>query len=123
VTRSLVEPYLRLGLELGRHVEGVVDAYYGPPELAEAVDAGPPVDPRALVSAAERLLDELEDGWLAEQRGAARLDRLPGGGHERPLRQRYLAELPEGGPERCNPVIRPGCRSRTLERNRAARAG
>jgi hypothetical protein len=67
VTPSLVERYLRLGLELGRHAEGVVDAYYGPPELAEAVDAVPPVDPRALVSAAEQLLDELEDGWLRDQ--------------------------------------------------------
>jgi Phosphoinositide phospholipase C, Ca2+-dependent len=35
----------------------------------------------------------------------------------------YLATLPEGGPARCNPVIRPrGCRSRRLERTRAARA-
>src|SRR5437870_13873569 len=40
---------------------------YGPPELAAAVDAEPPVDPRALVSAAEALLDELEDGWLRDQ--------------------------------------------------------
>jgi hypothetical protein len=35
----------------------------------------------------------------------------------------YVAALPEGGPARCNPVIRPrGCRSRRLERTRAARA-
>jgi hypothetical protein len=67
VTPSHVERYLRLGLQLGRHVEGIVDAYYGPPKLAEAVDAGPPVDPRSLVSAAELLLDELEDGWLHDQ--------------------------------------------------------
>jgi hypothetical protein len=67
VTQSAVERYLRLGLQLGRHVEGIVDAYYGPPELAAAVDAEPPVDPRALVSAAEGLLDELEDGWLRDQ--------------------------------------------------------
>ena len=64
---SLVERYLRLGLQLGRHVEGIVDAYYGPPELAAAVDAEPPVDPRRLVSAAEALLDEVEDGWLGDQ--------------------------------------------------------
>ena len=67
MTQSAVERYLRLGLQLGRHVEGIVDAYYGPPELAAAVDAEPPVEPRALVSAAERLLDELEDGWLRDQ--------------------------------------------------------
>ena len=59
--------YLRLGLQLGRHVEGIVDAYFGPPELAIAVEAERPVDPRALVSAAEELLDELEDGWLRDQ--------------------------------------------------------
>jgi len=67
LTQSAAERYLRLGLQLGRHVEGIVDAYYGPPELAAAVDAEPPVHPRALVSAAEGLLDELEDGWLRDQ--------------------------------------------------------
>jgi hypothetical protein len=64
---SAVERYLRLGLRLGRHVEGMVDAYYGPPELAAAVEAEPLVDPRVLVSDAELLLDELEDGWLRDQ--------------------------------------------------------
>jgi hypothetical protein len=39
---ELVERYLRLGLHLGRHVEGFVDAYYGPPELAEGLDVVPP---------------------------------------------------------------------------------
>jgi hypothetical protein len=67
VTQSAVERYLRLGLQIGRHVEGIVDAYYGPPELATAVDAEPPADPQALVRAAELLLDELEDGWLRDQ--------------------------------------------------------
>ncbi len=67
MTQSVVERYLRLGLQLGRHVDGIVDAYYGPPELAAAVDAEPPVDPRALVSVAEALLDELADGWLRDQ--------------------------------------------------------
>jgi hypothetical protein len=66
-TQSAAERYLRLGLQLGRHVEGIVDSYYGPPELAAAVEAEPPVDPRELVSVAEALLDELEDGWLRDQ--------------------------------------------------------
>jgi hypothetical protein len=67
VTQSAVERYLRLGLQLGRHVEGIVDAYYGPPELAAAVDTEPPVDPATLVGEAETLLGELEDGWLRDQ--------------------------------------------------------
>jgi hypothetical protein len=67
VSESAAERYLRLGLQLGRHVDGLVDAYYGPPELAAAVAAEPPVDPRALAAAAEALLDELEDGWLRDQ--------------------------------------------------------
>ena len=36
---NVVERYLLLGLRLGRHVDGFVDAYYGPPELAAQVDA------------------------------------------------------------------------------------
>jgi hypothetical protein len=67
MTRSPAERYLRLGLQLGRHVEGIVDAYFGPRELQEAVDAEPPVEPRLLVAAAEALLDELADGWLRDQ--------------------------------------------------------
>ncbi len=62
-----MERYLRLGLQLGRHVDGIVDAYFGPPELAAAVDAEPPVEPKALVAAADALFDELEDGWLRDQ--------------------------------------------------------
>jgi hypothetical protein len=64
---TVSERYLRLGLQLGRHVEGVVDAYFGPAELAAAVDAEPLVDPQVLVAAAEVLLAELADGWLRDQ--------------------------------------------------------
>jgi hypothetical protein len=64
---TAADRYLRLGLQIGRHVEGIVDAYYGPPELAATVDAEPPVDPRTLVADAETLLGELEDGWLRDQ--------------------------------------------------------
>jgi hypothetical protein len=67
VTDSAAERYLRLGLQLGRHVDGIVDAYFGPPELAAAVGAEEPVAPRALFAAAEALLAELEDGWLRDQ--------------------------------------------------------
>ncbi len=67
MTDAAAERYIRLGLQLGRHVDGIVDAYFGPSELAADVDAEPPVDPPELVSAAEALLDELEDGWLRDQ--------------------------------------------------------
>ena len=63
----IIERYLRLGLQIDRHVDGMVDAYYGPPEVAASVDAGPPVDPLELVASAEALLGELEDGWLRDQ--------------------------------------------------------
>jgi len=36
---DVVERYLTLGLRLGRHVDGFVDAYYGPEELKAAIDA------------------------------------------------------------------------------------
>jgi hypothetical protein len=64
---SPAERYLELGLRVGRHVEGIVDAYFGPPELAAAIEAAPPVEPRTLVADAEALLDDLEDGWLRDQ--------------------------------------------------------
>jgi hypothetical protein len=64
---TIVERYLRLGLQLDRHVEGTVDAYFGPPELAEEVRAAPPVDAGTLAGDAEALLGELQDGWLRDQ--------------------------------------------------------
>lgn len=73
---DLVEEYLGLGLALGRHVEGFVDYYYGPPILAERAAAGSPEPPAALADRARRLLAALDAGedldpgrrrWLAAQ--------------------------------------------------------
>jgi hypothetical protein len=64
---SHAERYLRLGLQLGRHDDDVVDAYFGPPELAAAVKTADPVDPARLAASAAELLDELGDGWLRDQ--------------------------------------------------------
>ena len=50
------------GLALGRHVEGFVDAYYGPPELAQRAASGPPRPPAGLESEARDLLADLEAG-------------------------------------------------------------
>jgi hypothetical protein len=61
------ERYLRLGLELGRHSDDIVDSYFGPPELADAVKAADPMAPAELAASAEALLAELDDGWLRDQ--------------------------------------------------------
>ncbi|NUR75205.1 MAG: hypothetical protein HOQ28_02830 [Thermoleophilia bacterium] len=66
------ERYLQLGLRLGKHVDGLVDAYYGPAELQEQVDAEQPAPADQLAADADALLAELPDGWLADQvRGCA----------------------------------------------------
>jgi hypothetical protein len=60
------EAFVLLGLRLGRHVDGLVDSYYGPQELKEQVDAEPLADPAELVAQADALLAQA-DGWLGDQ--------------------------------------------------------
>jgi len=70
---DLLERYLVLGLRLGRHIDGFVDAYYGPPELAaqvEAEDATPPAElaaEAAELAGEQRFADEHRDEWLRAQ--------------------------------------------------------
>jgi hypothetical protein len=54
--------YLHLGLATGRHIEGLVDAYYGPPDLAERVALGAPADPGRLVQDGRDLIAALDSG-------------------------------------------------------------
>jgi hypothetical protein len=63
---GLVEEYLTLGLRLGRHIDGMVDAYYGPPERAAAVAAEPVQDPERLAADAKALLAAIDAGGLLE---------------------------------------------------------
>ena len=79
---DVVPSYLELCLRLGRHVEGLVDAYYGPPELQKRIEAEEPRAPSALatdaVSLAESLdgLDESRRRWLeAQLRGLEKVAR------------------------------------------------
>ena len=65
---DVVERYLLLGLRLGRHVDGLVDAYYGPVELARGVDAEAVVEPQGLVAEADALAADLELSDLEPQR-------------------------------------------------------
>lgn len=64
-----IEEYLSLGLALGRHIDGFVDAYYGPPELSQRAAVGAPLPPDALAERAKRLLADLvADRSLEPQR-------------------------------------------------------
>jgi hypothetical protein len=56
---DVLERYLVLGLRLGRHIDGFVDAYYGPAELNEQVDAEDPADPSELAAEAAALAGEI----------------------------------------------------------------
>lgn len=75
---GLVERYLTLGLRLGRHVDGLVDAYYGPPELAEAVEREELLVPARLAADADALLADLEAAELDERRRGWLQDQLIG---------------------------------------------
>jgi hypothetical protein len=61
------ERYLLLGLRLGRHVDGLVDAYFGPAELQEQVDAEPLVAADELVAEASALRLDAGTDWLRAQ--------------------------------------------------------
>ena len=65
---EVVDRYLLLGLRLGRHADGLVDAYYGPTELGAQVAAEDPTEPATLLAEAEALQGELpRDTWLHDQ--------------------------------------------------------
>jgi hypothetical protein len=70
---DVVERYLLLGLRLGRHIDGFVDAYYGPADLAEQVEAEAVVPPRELAEDAAEIAhaldfpDEHRNEWLRAQ--------------------------------------------------------
>jgi len=62
---ELVEKYLLLGLRLGKHIDGFVDAYYGPPELAEQAEVV--VDPAQLAADAKSLRERVDSEYLRAQ--------------------------------------------------------
>jgi hypothetical protein len=69
------ERYLELGLRLGRHVGELVDAYFGPPEIAERVaqeELRAPADLARDAAELSESLDGLDDRrrkWLGAQLG------------------------------------------------------
>jgi hypothetical protein len=57
---SVPERYLLLGLRLGKHVDGLVDGYFGPPSLQAAAEGEELTAPAPLLDEAEALLTELD---------------------------------------------------------------
>ncbi|HMI99913.1 MAG TPA: hypothetical protein VK488_08780 [Gaiellaceae bacterium] len=65
---DVVTSYLELCLRLGRHIDGLVDAYYGPPEIAERIDAEELGEPSSLAGDASALLESLDGAGFGESR-------------------------------------------------------
>jgi hypothetical protein len=65
---DVVTSYLSLGLRLGRHIDGLVDAYFGPRELAAEVQSEQPRDPVELVCDSVELVETLDGARLEPQR-------------------------------------------------------
>ena len=78
---DVVERYLTVGLRLGRHVDGFVDAYYGPDELKAAVEEEELGSAETLLEEAIALerdlptagLEPHRQAWLADQVGGIRV--------------------------------------------------
>ncbi|CAN5469125.1 hypothetical protein BH10ACT1_BH10ACT1_36650 [soil metagenome] len=65
MTTAAAEPvsrYLEVGLRLGRHLDGLVDAYFGPADLAARVEAEPLRELPALVGDVRHLVADLDAG-------------------------------------------------------------
>jgi hypothetical protein len=57
---GVVEEYLTLGLRLGRHIDGMVDAYYGPPALQRRIEDEPRQPAGRLVAELRLLLSAID---------------------------------------------------------------
>ena len=68
MTDDVAVEYIELGLRLGRHIDGLVDAYYGPADIKRRIDAEDLPEPSTLVADAAALLDSLPDAGLGEPR-------------------------------------------------------
>ena len=61
-TEPTVERYLEVGLRLGRHLDGLVDAYFGPAELKARVESEQMRELPALVADVRALVGDLDAG-------------------------------------------------------------
>jgi hypothetical protein len=65
---EVIERYLELGLRLDKHIDGFVDAYFGPPAIKARVDAEPTQPPAKLAEDARRILNDVTQSDLEPSR-------------------------------------------------------
>ncbi|HVC69751.1 MAG TPA: hypothetical protein VNC61_05750 [Acidimicrobiales bacterium] len=85
--------YIELGLAIGRHIDGFVDAYYGPPGPAVRAAAGAPPPPDQLVSEARALIASLDAGADLDDQTAPPESDLVAGARRRWLRAQVVGLL------------------------------
>ncbi|TAN30873.1 MAG: DUF885 domain-containing protein [Actinomycetota bacterium] len=68
---TLIENYISLGLQLNKHIDGLVDAYYGPRELADRVLGSAKVEPEILVENARQLINAIDSRESLDSSGQA----------------------------------------------------
>lgn len=56
---SFGQDFLRLTLEIDKHIDGYIDAYYGPEALKAEVAAGPTLEPAALIAQVAALAERI----------------------------------------------------------------
>lgn len=61
------EQYLELAFRVGKHLDNLVDSYYGPPEISERVEAEEPREPSALAEDAAQIRESTDSPWLEAQ--------------------------------------------------------
>jgi hypothetical protein len=67
VLDSFGRDYLRLVLEINKHIDGYIDAYYGPEEIKVEVEADPEKPPSALLANLHALQTQIPSGDPARQ--------------------------------------------------------
>ncbi len=65
---EFAKEYLRLGLRIGKHINGYVECYYGPTEIKQAVNMEKPKSPKLLLSDCNNLLNLLTKQGFKDNR-------------------------------------------------------
>jgi len=65
---EFAKEYLRLGLRIGKHINGYVESYYGPTEIKQAVDMEKLKSPKLLLSDCNNLFNLLTEQGFKDNR-------------------------------------------------------